>query len=163
MNSNFTPTRLSGFDVIKMAWNRIADSQKFLNIWVLGLIVSALATLILGAIDIVVDVVVVAALAFTGNFPAINQVGWPFALTGVSLGVFDLTFGPLSLGDYNSKDPQQPVLNLTFWLSLVCLVATSLGAYLVLVQTPSATAVVVAVPVFNLILSLWDVWAWFQS
>lgn len=155
--------QLSGLSSIKTLWNRIANSNQFIGIWVLCLIVFAGLALLLGFVGLIVLVVVATALVFTGGFPAMNLVGILFAAKTLSLAGFDFNFWSLALDDGNSHDPQQPVLVLTFLLSLVCLVANGLGAYFILAQTPEALLASLVVPVADLVFFAFTAWAWWHS
>lgn len=139
----------------------MVNSDQFIGLWVLCLIVFAGLTILLGFIGLIVLVVVATALVFTGGFPAMNLVGILFAAKTLALAGFDLNFWPLA-AEGNRQDPEQPAIVLTFLLSLVCLAVTGLGAYFILAQTPQSVLAALSVPVIDLVFFSFTVWGWWH-
>lgn len=138
--------------------DRVGSSDQFVFVFAVALFGGAVLTLLAGLVGLAAWISVVITLVVVGAVNLVG-VGWIFAATALFLGIFDLPFGAIVV-DGGGSDEEQNAFRLILILSLVCLVVTGFGAYLILTGNPWALMAALAVPIINLVLF---VWAWIQG
>lgn len=152
--STSTRTVSGSWAVLQRLYGRVTDSNEFVGIMVIGLFGGGVLTLLAGLSGLVGLAFVVLARLFNGPVE-LDKMGWLFVATAVVIFIFDIPFALIALDPWGNRDEDQKALNLTFLLSLICLIVTAVGAYLILTQNTLALFAALDVPIFNLIFFLW--------